>query len=62
MADCDPERIMCLWNTHVNEIKLYSSFKCFWLQIANVGLHKICILKKTISKGALFAFWVKIIS
>ncbi len=25
MADCDPERIMCLWNTHVNEIKLYSS-------------------------------------
>ncbi len=25
MADCDPERIMC--ETHVNEIKLYSSFK-----------------------------------
>ncbi len=22
MADCDPERIMCLWNTQVNEMKL----------------------------------------
>ncbi len=26
MVDCDPERIMWLL-THVNEIKLYSSFK-----------------------------------
>ncbi len=28
----------------------------------SLGLHKICSLKKTSSKGALFAFWVKIIS
>ncbi len=37
---------------HVNEIKLYSSFKCFWLQIANMELDKICILKTTRLKGA----------
>ncbi len=52
MADFNPERIMCLWNT------------CKWLKlnyipVLNVllitdrlGLHKIYILKKTSSKGA----------
>ncbi len=28
----------------------------------SLGLHNICILKKTSSKGASFAFWIKIIS
>ncbi len=50
MADWDPERIMCLW-TRVNEIKLYSSFNLL-LITDSLGLHKICILKKTSSKGA----------
>ncbi len=27
MVDCNPERIM-VYETHVNEIRLYSSFKC----------------------------------
>ncbi len=39
MADCNPEMIVCLWNT----------FELAWDYL---GLHKICILKKTSSKGA----------
>ncbi len=27
----------------------------------SLGLHKICILKRNSSKGAEFAFWVKLI-
>ncbi len=46
MADCNPERFV--YETHVNEIKLYSSFKC----ASDYRLHKIWILKKTSSKGA----------
>ncbi len=43
--------------------------KCNYIPVLNVllitdslGLHEICILKKTSSKGAEFAFEVKIIS
>ncbi len=59
MEDYNPERIMCLWNTWM---------KLNYIPVLNVlmitdslGLHKICILKKTSSKGASFAFLVKII-
>ncbi len=54
MADCDPERIMCLWNTHVkyNGIVLYSMVLKVLLITDSLGLNKICILKKTITKGA----------
>ncbi len=46
MADCDPERIMCL-------IKLnYIPVLNMLLITDSLGLHKICILKKTSSKGA----------
>ncbi len=47
MADCDPERIMCLWNT-LNYIQVLNML----LITDNLGLHTICILKKTSSKGA----------
>ncbi len=52
MADCDPERIMCLWNTRVNEIVLYSMVLKVLLITDSLWLNKICILKKTITKGA----------
>ncbi len=47
MADCNPEE-WCVYETYVNEIKLYSSFKC----ASDYRLDKICILKTTSLKGA----------
>ncbi len=44
MADCDPERIMC----ELNYIQVLNML----LITDTLGLHKICILKKTSSKGA----------
>ncbi len=50
MVDCDPERIMCLWNMwkKLNYIPVLNVL----LITDGLGLHKICILKKTSSKGA----------
>ncbi len=56
MVDCDPERIMRLWNMWM---KLHCIPVLNMLLITDsLGLHKICILKKTSSKGAAsFAFF-----
>ncbi len=50
MADCNPERFMCLWNTSDLNMIMFQFWMCICLQKAYVGLHKICILKKTSSK------------
>ncbi len=50
MADCNPERIMC-FETHVNQIK-YIPVLNVLLITYSLGLHKICSLKTTSSKGA----------
>ncbi len=50
MADCNPERIMFLWNTW---IKLKNIPVLNVLLITDsLGLHKIFILKETSWKGA----------
>ncbi len=60
MADCNPERIVFM--KHMWMKLNYIPVLNVLLITYSLGLHKICILKKTISKGALFTFWVKIIS
>ncbi len=44
---------------HVTEIRLYSSLNVH-LITDSLGLHKICILKRTSSKEELFALWITI--
>ncbi len=60
MADFDPERIMFMKRMWIksNDIPVLNVF----LLTDSLGLNKICILNKKNSKGASFAFWVKIIS
>ncbi len=48
MEDCNPERIVFL--KHVTEIN-YSPVLNVLLITDSLGLHKICILKTTSSKG-----------
>ncbi len=44
---------------HVTGIRLYSSLNVH-LITDSLGLHTICILKRTSSKEELFAFWITI--
>ncbi len=50
MVDCNPEKIMRLWNTwmKLNYIPVLNVL----LITDSLRLHKICILKKTSLKGA----------
>ncbi len=50
MVGCNPERIMCLWNIwmKLNYIPILNVL----LITDSLGLHKICILKKTSLKVA----------
>ncbi len=48
MVDCDPERFMCLWKT--SDWFDYIPVLNVHLITDSLGLHKICILKKTSSK------------
>ncbi len=58
-ADCNPESIV--FRKHVNEIN-YTPVLNVLLIKDSLGIHNICVLKKTSLKEAKFAFWVKIIS
>ncbi len=49
MEDCDPERNY-VFMKHMRLKFNYSSFKCISDYRYSLGLHKICILKKTSSK------------
>ncbi len=57
MADCNPERIMFMKHMwlKLNYIPVLNAL----LITDSLGLHKICILKRTSSKEEQLAFWVK---
>ncbi len=58
MADYNPESIVFM--KHMWMKFNYIPVLNVLLITDSLGLHNICILKTTSSKGAWFAFWVKI--